>query len=73
MLSLLLLVLAMTCGSTPSSAAGNDWWTPTARPAPDVRIDVTGEPFTGTDSSGKVQGSSTRTTTSSATKPSAVG
>ncbi|GGW55809.1 hypothetical protein GCM10010503_36140 [Streptomyces lucensis JCM 4490] len=55
-LSLLLLVLAMTCGSTPSSAAGNDWWTPTARPAPDVRIDVTGEPFTGTDSSGKVQG-----------------
>jgi hypothetical protein len=41
---------------TPSSAAGDDWWTPTARPAPDVQIDVTGEPFTGTTSTGEVRG-----------------
>lgn len=55
-LSLLRLVLAMALGPTPSSAAGGDWWTPTARPAPDVGIDVTGEPFTGTDPAGKVRG-----------------
>ncbi|MFI9247478.1 discoidin domain-containing protein [Streptomyces sp. NPDC053086] len=55
-MSLLLLVLAVVLGPTPSSAAGNDWWIPTARPAPDSRIDVTGEPFTGTDADGKVRG-----------------
>lgn len=56
MLSLMLLVLTMALGPTPSSAAGGDWWIPAARPAPDVRIDVTGEPFTGTNPAGEVRG-----------------
>ncbi|MFI2433534.1 discoidin domain-containing protein [Streptomyces sp. NPDC018693] len=46
----------MALGPAPSSAAGTDWWTPTARPAPDSRIDVTGEPFTGTNAAGEVRG-----------------
>ncbi|MFJ3445341.1 discoidin domain-containing protein [Streptomyces sp. NPDC086081] len=54
--SLLLLVLAVALGPTPSSAAGTDWWKPTARPAPDSQIGVTGEPFTGTDARGEVRG-----------------
>lgn len=54
--SLLLLVLSMTFGPTPSSAAGTEWWVPTARPAPDSQINVTGAPFTGTDSAGDVRG-----------------
>ncbi|MFI5820122.1 discoidin domain-containing protein [Streptomyces rishiriensis] len=54
--SLLLLVLTAVLGPTPSSAAGSDWWTPTARPNPDSQIGVTGEPFTGTDSAGDVRG-----------------
>ena len=53
--SLLLAVLALTLGTGPSSAAGADWWTPTARPAPDSQINVTGEPFKGTNSQGEVQ------------------
>ncbi|MFJ1969982.1 discoidin domain-containing protein [Streptomyces sp. NPDC087903] len=56
LVSLLLLVLATVLGPTPSSAAGADWWTPTARPTPDSQINVTGEPFTGTDSAGDVRG-----------------
>ncbi|UIX28856.1 discoidin domain-containing protein [Streptomyces sp. GQFP] len=55
-LSLLLAVLALTLGTVPSSAAGTDWWTPTARPTPDSQINVTGEPFKGTNSQGEVQG-----------------
>jgi microsomal dipeptidase-like Zn-dependent dipeptidase len=55
--TLLLLALAMALGPAPSSAAGADgWWNPTARPAPDSRINVTGEPFKGTDSRGEVRG-----------------
>ncbi|MFE9622636.1 discoidin domain-containing protein [Streptomyces sp. NPDC006527] len=54
--SLLLLVLTMALGPTPSSAAGTDWWVPTARPTPDSQINVTGEPFTGTDAQGEVRG-----------------
>ncbi|MEU3338115.1 discoidin domain-containing protein [Streptomyces sp. NPDC006668] len=46
----------MALGPTPSSAAGDEWWIPTARPTPDSRIDVTGEPFTGTNSAGEVRG-----------------
>src|ERR1041384_1251076 len=53
---LLLAVLALMLGPGPSSAAGTDWWSPTARPAPDSQIDVTGEPFKGTDPAGKVRG-----------------
>ncbi|MFE9643247.1 discoidin domain-containing protein [Streptomyces sp. NPDC006365] len=55
-LSLLLIVMTMTLGPTSSSAAGADWWTPVARPAPDSQINVTGEPFKGTDSQGEVRG-----------------
>ncbi|MFF3489141.1 discoidin domain-containing protein [Streptomyces sp. NPDC002701] len=55
-LSLLLVVLAMALGPTPSSAAGTDWWDPTARPAPDSQINVTGEPFKGTGPQGEVRG-----------------
>ncbi|TPQ22112.1 hypothetical protein FGD71_011490 [Streptomyces sporangiiformans] len=55
-LSLLLIVMAMALGPTPSSAAGTDWWAPTARPAPDSEINVTGEPFKGTNSRGEVRG-----------------
>ncbi|MFI9155240.1 discoidin domain-containing protein [Streptomyces sp. NPDC053367] len=55
--TLVLLVLAMALGPAPSSAAGaDDWWNPTARPAPDAQIGVTGEPFKGTDSRGEVRG-----------------
>ncbi|GKQ41507.1 hypothetical protein ALMP_80220 [Streptomyces sp. A012304] len=53
---MLLLFLATALGPTPSSAAGADWWTPTARPAPDSQINVTGEPFTGTNAAGEVRG-----------------
>ncbi|NUP38451.1 MAG: hypothetical protein HOY76_15885, partial [Streptomyces sp.] len=55
--SLLLFLLTLTLGGpTPSSAAGNDWWIPASRPAPDAQINVTGEPFTGTDAAGEVRG-----------------
>ncbi|MGW1427435.1 galactose-binding domain-containing protein [Streptomyces sp. NPDC002431] len=56
--SLLLAVMALVLGPLPSSAAESDpgWWNPTARPAPDSRIDVTGEPFKGTDAQGRVRG-----------------
>ncbi|MDT9698311.1 discoidin domain-containing protein [Streptomyces sp. P17] len=54
--SLLLLVLALLLGPVPSSAAGTEWWLPTARPAPDSQINVTGEPFTGTNAQGEVRG-----------------
>ncbi|MFF2213295.1 galactose-binding domain-containing protein [Streptomyces antibioticus] len=53
--ALLLLVLATILGPTPSSAA-TDWWNPTARPAPDSQINVTGEPFKGTNAAGEVRG-----------------
>lgn len=62
-LSLLFIVMTMTLGPTSSSAAETDWWTPVARPAPDSQINVTGEPFKGTDSQGRYGASSTRTTT----------
>ncbi|GAA2473347.1 discoidin domain-containing protein [Streptomyces longisporus] len=55
-LSLLLFLLTLTFGPTPSSAAADDWWIPASPPAPDAQINVTGEPFTGTDSAGDVRG-----------------
>ncbi|MFH8447852.1 discoidin domain-containing protein [Streptomyces fungicidicus] len=54
--SLLLLVLAAALGPTPTAAAGGNWWDPVARPAPDSGIDVTGEPFKGTNAAGEVRG-----------------
>ncbi|MGP4045762.1 galactose-binding domain-containing protein [Streptomyces sp. 2A115] len=55
-LSLLLILMAMTLGTTSSSAAETDWWNPVARPAPDSQINATGEPFKGTDPQGQVRG-----------------
>ncbi|WP_333772773.1 discoidin domain-containing protein [Streptomyces sp. IBSBF 3136] len=56
MVSLLLLLLTAVLSPTPSSAADGDWWNPVSRPSPDSQIDVTGEPFTGTDAQGRVRG-----------------
>ncbi|MFE4258276.1 discoidin domain-containing protein [Streptomyces sp. NPDC056883] len=46
----------MVLGPAPGAAADNNWWEPTARPAPDSQINVTGEPFKGTDAQGNVRG-----------------
>ncbi|MEU6664230.1 discoidin domain-containing protein [Streptomyces sp. NPDC046821] len=54
--SLLLALTALVLGPTPSSAAQSHWWDPSARPVPDSQIGVTGEPFKGTDSKGRVRG-----------------
>ncbi|MEU2669349.1 discoidin domain-containing protein [Streptomyces sp. NPDC007164] len=50
------LLLALGVGNPPAVGADTPWWEPTARPAADSRIDVTGEPFHGTDSRGRVRG-----------------
>ncbi|MFI1765779.1 discoidin domain-containing protein [Streptomyces sp. NPDC020800] len=54
--SLFLAVMALVLGPMPSSAAESNWWDPSARPAPDSQINVTGEPFKGTDAQGRVRG-----------------
>ncbi|MCX4966864.1 discoidin domain-containing protein [Streptomyces sp. NBC_00654] len=54
--SLLVSVMALLLGPMPSSAAEPGWWTPGARPTPDSQINVTGEPFKGTDDQGRVRG-----------------
>ncbi|MDG4861964.1 discoidin domain-containing protein [Streptomyces sp. T-3] len=54
--SLLLAVMALVLGPVPGSAADTDWWNPTARPTPDAQVNVTGEPFKGTDAQGRVRG-----------------
>ncbi|MGI5404758.1 discoidin domain-containing protein [Streptomyces sp. CA-135486] len=43
-------------GTSSSAEADVNWWSPGARPAPDSQINVTGEPFTGTDAHGEVRG-----------------
>ncbi|WP_078910196.1 discoidin domain-containing protein [Streptomyces sp. NRRL S-87] len=58
-LSVILAVVAVLLGPATSSSADTTqegWWNPTARPAPDSQINVTGEPFKGTDADGKVRG-----------------
>lgn len=55
-LSLLLATMAMLLGPAPGSAADDGWWNPTARPQPDSAINVTGEPFKGTNAQGEVRG-----------------
>ncbi|MFE5028560.1 discoidin domain-containing protein [Streptomyces sp. NPDC056656] len=50
------LLLALGVGSPPAAGADTPWWEPTARPAADSQINVTGEPFRGTDSQGRVRG-----------------
>ncbi|MEV3987601.1 discoidin domain-containing protein [Streptomyces sp. NPDC049837] len=52
---LTLLALGPASAGTPAGA-GTGWWDPVARPAPDSRVDVAGEPFKGTDSEGRVRG-----------------
>ncbi|MEV7416353.1 hypothetical protein [Streptomyces sp. NPDC089919] len=54
---LVLALVAMLAGPAASgAAAGPAWWEPVARPAPDSQVNVTGEPFTGTDAAGRVRG-----------------
>ncbi|MBT2450979.1 discoidin domain-containing protein [Streptomyces sp. ISL-43] len=55
-LSMLFGLLAMALGPVPGAAADDGWWNPSARPAPDSQINVTGEPFKGTDAQGNVRG-----------------
>ncbi|MGW2089593.1 galactose-binding domain-containing protein [Streptomyces sp. NPDC001880] len=50
------LLLALGVGSPSAVGADTPWWEPTARPAADSQINVTGEPFRGTDSQGRVDG-----------------
>lgn len=55
--TVLLAVTALLLSTAaPGAAEESDWWTPTARPAPDSAIGVTGAPFTGTDAQGQVRG-----------------
>ncbi|WP_327256613.1 hypothetical protein [Streptomyces sp. NBC_01244] len=54
---LVLALITLLLGpSTAGAAAGPQWWEPVARPAPDSQVNVTGEPFTGTDAQGRVRG-----------------
>ncbi|MCH0539268.1 discoidin domain-containing protein [Streptomyces sp. MUM 203J] len=58
-LTLLLAVTVTALGVGPGSSAavaGGGWWSPVDRPVPDSRINVTGEPFKGTDENGDVRG-----------------
>ncbi|MEV4947010.1 discoidin domain-containing protein [Streptomyces sp. NPDC053755] len=55
-LSLLLATMAVLLGPAPGSAADASWWNPVDRPQPDSAINVTGEPFQGTDARGEVRG-----------------
>lgn len=58
LLALLFAMVAMALGPAPGAAAEGDagWWNPSARPAPDSQINVTGEPFKGTNAQGQVRG-----------------
>ncbi|MFJ1751523.1 discoidin domain-containing protein [Kitasatospora sp. NPDC088134] len=58
LLPLLLLAAALAAGAVPApnARAADGWWNPTGRPVPDSRIDVTGEPFRGTNPDGTVRG-----------------
>ncbi|WP_327347241.1 discoidin domain-containing protein [Streptomyces europaeiscabiei] len=55
-LALFLTTMGMLLSPSSSSAATGDWWLPTSRPSPDSQINVTGEPFKGTNSAGDVRG-----------------
>ncbi|MFH9799235.1 hypothetical protein [Streptomyces virginiae] len=50
------VTLALGPAAAAGAPAGPKWWEPVARPAPDSQVDVTGEPFTGTDARGRVRG-----------------
>ncbi|UYM03419.1 discoidin domain-containing protein [Solicola gregarius] len=51
-----LAVMAALTGGTASAGAKDKWWVPDDRPTPDSRINVSGEPFRGTDKNGDVRG-----------------
>ncbi|MFZ3468250.1 hypothetical protein ACODT3_36025 [Streptomyces sp. 4.24] len=54
---LVLALATLLLGPAAAGAsAGPRWWEPVARPAPDSQVNVTGEPFTGTDAQGRVRG-----------------
>ncbi|MEV6596574.1 discoidin domain-containing protein [Actinoplanes sp. NPDC051346] len=55
-LSAVLTMTALLLSAAPSAAAESGWWVPTGRPTPDAQVNVTGEPFKGTDSQGRVRG-----------------
>lgn len=55
-LSLVATLLLSGLGAGGAGAAERPWWEPVQRPAPDSEINVSGEPFTGTDSNGDVRG-----------------
>lgn len=52
----LLLLASLTGGQVAVAAADGPWWEPPDRPAVDSEINVTGEPFRGTDARGEVRG-----------------
>ncbi|MER8187179.1 discoidin domain-containing protein [Kitasatospora sp. NPDC094015] len=59
LLTLLAMALAAPAPGAPAAGSGTtatNWWDPVARPVPDSQIDVTGEPFKGTDAQGQVRG-----------------
>ncbi|MEU9304870.1 hypothetical protein [Streptomyces sp. NPDC048269] len=57
LLGLVLAMATLLLGPAAAGAsAGPPWWEPVARPAPDSQVNVTGEPFTGTDAQGRVRG-----------------
>ncbi|MEU5811773.1 discoidin domain-containing protein [Streptomyces sp. NPDC047718] len=47
---------AAGAAGTAAAPAETGWWVPTARPGQDSQINVTGEPFKGTDAQGRVRG-----------------
>jgi microsomal dipeptidase-like Zn-dependent dipeptidase len=52
----LALAAALFAAALTPAAASTPWWEPVARPAQDSQINVTGEPFQGTDGQGRVRG-----------------
>ncbi|MCG6498859.1 discoidin domain-containing protein [Kitasatospora sp. A2-31] len=54
--ALLTLFAVVLAAPAPAASGETGWWVPTARPAPDSQINVTGEPFKGTDAQGHVRG-----------------
>ncbi|MGC5345313.1 discoidin domain-containing protein [Streptomyces sp. DT171] len=55
-LSLVAALLLSGAGAGGAGAVERPWWEPADRPAPDSGINVSGEPFTGTDAHGDVRG-----------------
>ncbi|MCX5009753.1 membrane dipeptidase [Streptomyces sp. NBC_00555] len=57
LIGLVLALATLLLGPAATGAAADpQWWEPVARPAPDSQVNVTGEPFTGTDAQGRVRG-----------------